>query len=488
MRRTVRPAAGLGLALAALLAAGVVAAQGAGAAVPAATGPVTVQVGTVDGAALPDSYVGFSFEANVLAGTAAAAGNLQQYMRTLGPGVMRFGGNFVDTTFWTSTGEAAPSWAVATLTPADLTRLATLATNAGWRVILGVNLKHRDPARAADEAAYAKAALGDRLLAIEIGNEPNYYSGYSSAQLWSDYQSYRAAIDAAVPGVGLVAPSVGRVTAADAWLSDFASRETGHVDLAALTAHYYPACAKNTPAPTIASLLSTGYRDTEAHRIQLLAGLAKGLGIPALLDEGNSVSCEGTDGVSDTYASALWGIDYELLGAQSGLSGLYLHSAIAKCGAAKPLYKAYTPFCAATDADAANGILRVRPVYYAPLLVHTLGTGNFRAVSGGDLTRLRAYAIHSGHTLKLVLVNVTDPAATGNLSVTVKLGGTYTSGDTYALRASSLATQSGITLGGHFVGKNGTFAGADHTPLTVNGSTLALSLPAGSATVVTLNS
>jgi hypothetical protein len=85
-------------------------------------------------------------------------------------------------------------------------------------------------------------------------------------------------------------------------------------------------------------------------------------------------------------------------------------------------------------------------------------------------------------------VNVTDPAATGNLSVTVKLGGTYTSGDTYALRASSLTTQSGITLGGHFVGKNGTFAGADHTPLTVNGSTLALSLPAGSATVVTLNS
>lgn len=483
MTRTLRRFAGISVLVAAMLTAGAATAGGA----QAATGPVTLTVGTADGAALPASYVGFSFEANVLAGTAAAAGNLQQYLRTLGPGVLRFGGNFVDTTFWTSTGEKAPSWAVATLTPADLTRLATLATNSGWRVILGVNLKHPDPARAADEAAHARAALGDALLAIEIGNEPNYYSPYSSAQLWSDYQSYRAAINAAAPGVGLVAPSVGRVPAADAWLKDFASRETGHVDLADLTAHYYPACASSSPAPTISSLLSTGYRSTELARVQLLSGLAQGLGIPALLDEGNSVSCEGTDGVSDTYASALWGIDYELLGAQNGLSGLYLHSAIAKCGAAKPLYKAYTPFCALTDADATNGVEHVRPVYYAPLLVHTLGTGRFRTVSGGDLTRLRAYAIHDGSTLKLVLVNVTDPAKTGSLSATVKLGGGYTSGDTYALTAPSLATQSNILLGGHYVGKGGTFAGADHTPVAVNGSSLTLSLPAGSATVVTLH-
>jgi hypothetical protein len=61
-------------------------------------------VGTTDGAALPVSYVGFSFEANVLAGAAASAGDLQQYLRTLGSGVMGFGGNFVDTTFWTSMG------------------------------------------------------------------------------------------------------------------------------------------------------------------------------------------------------------------------------------------------------------------------------------------------------------------------------------------------------------------------------------------------
>src|SRR5437867_214480 len=77
----------------ALLAAGTAAAH-------AATATAAVTVGTGTGATLPDDFVGFSFEANVLAGTAPSAGNLAQYMSTLGPGVTRFGGNFVDSTFW----------------------------------------------------------------------------------------------------------------------------------------------------------------------------------------------------------------------------------------------------------------------------------------------------------------------------------------------------------------------------------------------------
>ena len=80
----------------------------------------------------------------------------------------------------------------------------------------------------------------------------------------------------------------------------------------------------------------------------------------------------------------------------------------------------------------------------------------------------------------------TDRATTGSVSTTVNLGGVYTNGDTYALTASSLTTQSGILLGGHYVGKGGTYAGADRTAITVNGSSLTLNLRAGSATVVTL--
>src|SRR2546423_2643217 len=147
----------LPLALAAaLLAAGTAAANAA--IEPAATASLTVGTGT--GATLADDFAGFSFEANILAGTAPSAGNLFQFMKTLGPGVVRFGGNFVDTTFWTSKGETQPSWAVATLTPADLQRLKTLADNSGWKVMLGVTLKHPDAARAAVEAKFAPRIPG----------------------------------------------------------------------------------------------------------------------------------------------------------------------------------------------------------------------------------------------------------------------------------------------------------------------------------------
>jgi hypothetical protein len=471
----------LPLALAAaLLAAGTAAANAA--IQPAATASVTV--GTGSGATLADDFAGFSFEANILAGTAPSAGNLFQFMKTLGPGVMRFGGNFVDTTFWTSTGQSRPSWAVATLTPADLQRLKTLADNSGWKVILGVTLKHPDAARAADEAKFAQQILGGSLYGIEVGNEPNYYPNYTPAKFWSDFQAYKAAIAKSAPGVGLVGPSPGRVAVADDWLKDFAAREAGHVDIAAFSGHYYPMCAKNTPAPTITSLLSTTSRDGEKKRADLVASLAGGLGVPGIIDEGNSVSCEGTDGVSDVFASALWGVDAQLLYAREGLKGFYLHSAVAKCGAAKPLYKAYTPFCAATDADAAAGKLQVRPVYYSSLLLQQLGTGTFAPVTNNSLSKLRAYALRDGGQLKLVLVNVTTSA----LSTSVNLGRSYTSGNTVALTAPSMTSKTGILFGGHFVGKDGTFAGVAPTPLSVNGSSLALNLPAASATVVTLNS
>jgi len=460
------------------------AATGATGSAQAATSTITVQSGS--GPTLRDDFIGLSFEASILASPALTSGNLAQYLKTLGPGVMRFGGNFVDTTFWTAKGEKAPSWAVTTLTPADLTRLKQLAQASGWKVILGVNLKHPDPARAADEAAHAKSILGAALMAIEIGNEPNYYPGYSPAKLWSDYQRYRKAINQAAPGVGLVGPETGSAPAAVTYLQDFAKREQGNVDLFALTTHFYPACARNTTV-TIADLLSPAFHDKIKARAQILVDAAGPLKIPAIMDEANSVSCEGEDGVSDVYASSLWAVDDELLIASMGIRGEYFHSAIAKCGAPKPFYKAYTPFCAPSDADAAAGRLRAQPEYYGLLMLQQVGTGTFVPLANSDTGTLRAYAVRNGTRLRLVLDNLQDPASNGNRTVTVHLGAAYTQGDFLRLTGPALNAKSGISLGGHTVGLDGTFAGTDKTPLTVSGSTLTLSLPPGTATLVTLN-
>jgi hypothetical protein len=139
----------------------------------AASSQVITIAPTTTGTSLNADSVGLSFEASDLALPAFASGNLASYLKTLGTSVMRIGGNTSDETFWTSTGQTPPSWSIATITPADLTALNTLAKASGWKIILGVNLKQYDPARAADEAEHAVAALGSSLQAIEIGNEPD---------------------------------------------------------------------------------------------------------------------------------------------------------------------------------------------------------------------------------------------------------------------------------------------------------------------------
>jgi hypothetical protein len=450
--------------------------------VSAATATVTVRSGT--GAKLTDDFIGLSFEVNLIAQAALTNGNLVQYLKTLGPGVLRFGGNQVDKAYWTSTGEKAPSWAATTLTPVELNRLATLATASGWKVILGVNLAHPDPNRAADEAGFAKRILGDSLIAIEVGNEPNYYSGNTPAKYYTNFENYRKAIAKTAPGLGLLGPSGGSADAAVTYFQDFAKRQQANPNrnLESLSTHFYPACAKSTPTPTMANLLSAAYHDRIQTRVQALVDAAKPLGVKTRLTEANSLTCGGVEGVSDRYGSALWAVDQEMLVASLGVAGENFHSNIARCGGPKPPGAAYTPFCAASDADAAAGKLIPQPEYYALRMLQEIGTGNFAPVDSTDTTNLRSYAVKRGTRLRLVLDNLG-----GSRTVTVNLGGAYTQGDLIRLTGPGLTATTGITLGGGTVRGDGTFSGITRTPVTVSGSKLTLPLPATSATLVTLN-
>jgi hypothetical protein len=473
-----------------LLASLVVGAGFTAAAEPAPTATVTVKPGA--GAKLGERFVGLSFEVNLLVQPALTGGNLAQYLKTLGPGVLRFGGNQVDKAFWTSTGEKAPAWAATTLTPEELRRLETLARASGWKVILGVNLKHKDPARAADEVAAAKRILGDALLAIEVGNEPNYYSkenpSYTPAQYHADFESYREAIARTAPGVGLLGPSGGSAPGAVAYLTEFAGLQEHNPqrNLESLSAHFYPACARNTPTPTMTDLLSAAYQDKIRTRVQTLVDSARPLGVKTRLTEANSLTCGGVDGVSDRYGSALWAVDQGLLVASLGVTAENFHSNIAVCGGPKPPGSAYTPFCAASATDQAAGKLIPQPEYYALLLLREVGTGTFAPVESSDQETLRAYAVRKDARLRLVLDNLQAPGSAGERKVIVKLGRRYGHGDFIRLVGPSLDATTGITLGGQTVASDGTFPAVTRTPLKVSGSTLTVTLPAGSATLVTL--
>jgi len=442
---------------------------------------------TTTGTSLNDSSPGLSFEASDLALPGFTSGNLASYLKTLGSSVMRIGGNTVDETFWTSTGATAPSWSIATITPADLTALNTLAKASGWKVILGVNLKEYDPASAADEAAHAVAALGSSLQAIEIGNEPNYY--LSSADYLTEFQAYVAAIEAAAPGVpiegtdGYVAPNGSFQTA-------FVDYEAGlsKPNIVELTNHYYPLSACSGSTTTIPDLLSATTHSGELSIAEEATAAAGKLGVPAVLDEGNSVVCEGEDGVSNVFAAALWEIDDQLLTAQAGVSGDYEHGTVVECGSAKPLYMYYTPLCAPTAADAAAGDLAAQPEYYGLAAVHAIGTGDFLNVTNPDSANVQAYAIkHANGSVTVALDNFQDPASNGATSLTLDLPGAYTSGEEEALTASGLSATTGITLGGQTVASDGTLPAPAETPVSVDGDAVTVSVPAGTAELLTFS-
>jgi hypothetical protein len=190
--------------------------------------------------------------------------------------------------------------------------------------------------------------------------------------------------------------------------------------------------------------------------------------------------------VSDVFASALWEVDEQLDFARAGVAGDYMHGTVLQCDTGKPLFMYYTPLCAPTAADASAGRLAAQPEYYGLAAVHELGTGNFLQVTNPSWATVRAYAVkHADGTMTVALDNVQDPASHGATALQLALGASFSSGSRIDLTASGLSAKTGITLGGQTVQSNGTLPAPTATSFTVNGSTVTVSVPAGSTALLT---
>jgi hypothetical protein len=138
------------------------------------------------GRPVPQRFLGLSFEAAALGQLAQYArhGNLVGLLRSLGPGMLRFGGITADENVaWTDASTPRPAWASSAIGPAQLRAIGVLARRSGWRVLLTVGLAHYEPSAAAREVATAHRELGPYLAAVEIGNEPNAYGSHGLREL-----------------------------------------------------------------------------------------------------------------------------------------------------------------------------------------------------------------------------------------------------------------------------------------------------------------
>ena len=142
---------------------------------------VSIETKTL-GAQIPKDFAGFSLEVSTAGqgigafapGGAKAASTAEaaeyalgtsnapneaffRFMRNLGPGILRLGGNSQDNTCWNLAAAPHPDWCKAPLSAADFQLFSRAAKDSGWHLIVGMNLKQNSSAWALDEVTRAIA-------------------------------------------------------------------------------------------------------------------------------------------------------------------------------------------------------------------------------------------------------------------------------------------------------------------------------------------
>ena len=452
---TRRQVVALTAGVAATVAAGYATVAASAATVRAAT-PVTVTVSQASNAHVGAGFAGFSYEKDrVGAGLFDAHDtNLVNLFRLLGPSVLRIGGNLVDIVNWNPGGSGGSAKEIA---PADVTKLAGFLQATGWKVIYGINLKTNTATNAASEAAFAAKGLGSSLLAFEIGNEPNFYR--TEATYEASYNAYVKAIHAKVPGAVFDGPGQGDSTS---WVATFGPHEKNN-SLQILSTHIY---IGNKTTATIAGMLASNNSGRLPNAETVMADAQSANGIPQWrMTEANSYFHGGADGVSNVQAAALWALRFMYGIAANHGAGVNFHG-----GTSTQFPLAYSPivFHGLTPTG-------VQAVYYAELLWTLAGTGPLHAATVSGAPAVTAWGIGNN-----VLVSNEGPAA---LTATVKLTRPATKASGYLLTAPTLSSKA-ITIADSDVTASAAFHPAPQT-LTVSGSTVTLTIPAGSAVLIT---
>lgn len=358
---------------------------------------VTVHTGRAPVGQTSDHYIGLSFESGSLnSGKFDNVGDLAQLLRNLGRSVMRFGGNTVDQSFYG-------------ITPNALAGLVRLAKASGWTVLYSEDLGHFNAAVVTRDARAVTAALGRRLSALACGNEPDLFPNYRlrpPSYSESQYQAQESQCLTAVRAGARKAPIEGPDTAGNRWLPVYAAAEAGR--LSSLGQHYYPmgcGLGGRSPAAFDATLLSAGQAAKEAAFFTEAATAARTARAPLRISETNTACNGGAPGASNSYASALWVVDYLLTGVEYGVSGFNFHGGLGST------CQGYTPLC-----QLWNNEYAAQPIYYGMLFTHLLGTGKLLPVTvaianPGDHVTAFALRPSAGGGLRLIVENLTgDPA------------------------------------------------------------------------------
>jgi hypothetical protein len=423
--------------------------------------PVTVTVdATSPGAAIPPDFAGISMETQSMLPDASGKYTfspdnkpLIAMIKFMGIKCLRIGGNTSDNAKVKVPGEA------------DIDSLFAFANAADVKVIYGLRLR-LDPktTQGADapttEQAYAALARNDgaiakyimdhyrdRLICFELGNEPNVYikpySNYKSilGQFIATVKSPEYAPDALICGPNAI-------TGKGDWARDMASDfgKTGQICM--ITQHSYPGgSGRRVTEPSVGRdmMLSTKWVDGYQKMHDSFVPAVVENKLPYRIEETNSFFNGGAKDVSDTHASALWGLDYLYWWASHGAVGINFHTGDEVAAGAQPTRCWYALYW-----ESAHGY-HVHPLGYAVKAFDLASHGRLVPVtlSSKDDLNLRAYAVlGNDQHLYITLINKEHDAAVRTAAVSVNPTGF---GRAEMMRLDSPGNYAGAT-GGEMLG------------------------------------
>ncbi len=454
-----------------------------------------------------EDFTGLGYESAQLGNPSFFSGGnaeLAGFLRRLGTsGVLRIGGNTSEYCYWTAnaakqanmpnvesmrtgdkanpiafgltagpdTGKKAP--APVSITPLAIRNLREFLDSCGWKLIYGLNMGTGTEEDAADEAAYVTDVAGSKLIAFQLCNEPDLFyrngirkGNYDFGQFAREWQRFYDAIRARVPH----APFAGPDTAYNnEWLVPFAKQFKHEASF--LSQHYYAEGPPTDPSMTIERLLRPD--PTLQAEFKGMQEVMNESGLPFRLAETNSCYQGGKPGVSDTFASALWGADLMYQLASEGGTGINFHGGG---------YGWYTPIAGSQE----SGFL-ARPIFYGMLLFAQAGAGQLVECKVEQLEQaplLTTYGLSSGSgAIKVAAFNK-------NLDLSVRL--TIDTGrrtqrvSALRLRAPRVDDTTDVTFGGAPVGSSGAWSATREEILSGENGTAVIELPAISAALVTL--
>jgi hypothetical protein len=464
------------------------------------------------GRRVPDGFLGFSFEFKaVRAYTGSDPRDInpvfEQLIRNLSPGqepVLRIGGDSTDVSYAPSPGVTPASYVAYALTPGWMATTSALARQVGARMIMGLNLVANDRALAAAEARdYVRAFGRGAIEALEIGNEPNIYSQltvyhtllgvplHARARTFG-YPAFRRqfrAIARAAPHLELAGPAlaVGPTPMKGSWVQtmpDFLRRDPR---VRIMTVHRYPLRNCYVPPsssqyPTVSHLLSRYSTAGLAASLHRWLQIAHHQHRQLRVDELNSVACRGKKGISDTFASSLWATDALFSLLHAGIDGVNIHTLP---------NSSYELFAFTHSRGRWSGW--VRPVYYGLQLFAQAAPPGSRLLRvpglGGGSSVLSVWATRGVDRIDRVVLIDKDPSRAETVTLRPPAG-TPGGATLERMRAPSVLSRSGVTLGGRTYGPNtatGQLAPAITRALTPNAhGNYTITIPADSAALVTL--